>query len=182
MQWEHEPERLGLKHNRVLGGGKRASEWVNRRRDERLRGTVRLSVVATGLASGLASSDCAGRGGWRCAAGVVVVEWLALEGWVMLPLEVWVVLAAWDLARAAHAGTQLSNELSHYWTDGPYLLSKPPEEEEAKMVQVYCMRDCRRIADVLGCYPLSVPEVSWLCVLPAAAWLAAKNHTNTRDI
>ena len=35
-------------------------------------------------------------------AGVVVVEWLALEGWVMLPLEVWVVLASgtW-LARAA---------------------------------------------------------------------------------
>ena len=107
MQWEHEPERLGLKHNRVLGGGKRASEWVNRRRDERLRGTVRLRVVGlrvVGLASasGLASSDRAGRGGWRCATGVVVVEWLALEGWVMLPLEVWVVLASgtW-LARAA---------------------------------------------------------------------------------
>ena len=80
-------------------------------------------------------------------AGVVVVEWLALEGWVMLPLEVWVVLAAWDLARAAHAGTQLSNELSHYWTDGPYLLSKPPEEEEAKMVQV-CLH--QRLRDVSG--------------------------------
>ena len=110
MQWEHEPERLGLKHNRVLGGGKRASEWVNCRRDERLRGTVCLRVVASGLASSDvairtavgAVPSCAGRGGWRCAAGVVVVEWLALEGWVMLPLEVWVVLASgtW-LARAA---------------------------------------------------------------------------------
>ena len=36
-------------------------------------------------------------------AGVVVVEWLALEGWVMLPLEVWVVLAAWDLAGKGRA-------------------------------------------------------------------------------
>ena len=37
--------------NRVLGGGKRASERVNRRCDERLLETVRLGVVTPGLAA-----------------------------------------------------------------------------------------------------------------------------------
>ena len=37
--------------NRVLGGGKRASERVNPPCDERLLETVRLGVVAPGLAA-----------------------------------------------------------------------------------------------------------------------------------
>jgi hypothetical protein len=49
VHWEHEPEYLGPKRNRVLGGGKRASEWVNRWRNERLLET--LGVVAPGLGS-----------------------------------------------------------------------------------------------------------------------------------
>ena len=51
MHWEHEPEYLGPKRNRVLGGGKRASEWVNRWRNERLLETVHLGIVAPGLGS-----------------------------------------------------------------------------------------------------------------------------------
>ena len=51
MQWERGPECVGPKRNRVLGGGKRASERVNRRCDERLLETVRLGVVAPGLAA-----------------------------------------------------------------------------------------------------------------------------------
>ena len=51
VQWEHEPECLGPKRNRVLGGGKRASERVNRRCDERLLEAVRLDVVTPGLAA-----------------------------------------------------------------------------------------------------------------------------------
>ena len=42
MQWEHEPECLGPKCSGVLEGGKRASERVDRRCDERLLETVRL--------------------------------------------------------------------------------------------------------------------------------------------
>ena len=51
VQWEHELECLGPKRNRVLGGGKRASERVNRRCDERLLEAVRLDVVTPGLAA-----------------------------------------------------------------------------------------------------------------------------------
>ena len=51
MQWERGPECLGPKRNRVLGGGKRASERVNRRCDERLLEAVRLGVVTPGLAA-----------------------------------------------------------------------------------------------------------------------------------
>ena len=51
MQWEREPGCLGPKRNRVLGGGKRASERVNRRCDERLLETVRLDVVTPGTAA-----------------------------------------------------------------------------------------------------------------------------------
>ena len=51
MQWERAPECLGPKRNRVLGGGKRASEWVNRRREERLLEADRLGLVTPGLTS-----------------------------------------------------------------------------------------------------------------------------------
>jgi len=51
VQWEHELECLGPKRNRVLRGGKRASERVNRRCDERLLETLRLGVVAPGFAA-----------------------------------------------------------------------------------------------------------------------------------
>ena len=51
MQWEHEPECLGPKCSGVLEGGKRASEWVDRRCDERLLETVHLGVVTPGLAA-----------------------------------------------------------------------------------------------------------------------------------
>ena len=50
VQWEHELECLGPKRNRVLGDGKRASDRVNRRCDERLLETLR-DVVAPGLAA-----------------------------------------------------------------------------------------------------------------------------------
>ena len=51
MQREEEPECLGPKCNRVLGGGKRASERVNRQCDERLLEAGRLDVVTPGLAA-----------------------------------------------------------------------------------------------------------------------------------
>ena len=51
MQREEEPECLGPKCNRVLGGGKHASERVNRRCDERLLEAGRLDVVTPGLAA-----------------------------------------------------------------------------------------------------------------------------------
>ena len=59
MQWECNPERLGPKCNRVLGGGKRASERVNRRCDERLLETVRLGVVTPGTAASEERGGCA---------------------------------------------------------------------------------------------------------------------------
>ena len=66
VQWEREPECLGPKRNRVLGGGKRASERVNRPCDERLLEAVRLDVVAPGLA---ASEERHGAGRLRSARG-----------------------------------------------------------------------------------------------------------------
>ena len=51
MQREEEPECLGPKCNRVLRGGKRASERVNSRCDERLLEAGRLDVVTPGLAA-----------------------------------------------------------------------------------------------------------------------------------
>ena len=51
MQWEHEPECLGPKRNRVLGVSKGASEWVNRRREERVLEAVCLGIVTPGLTS-----------------------------------------------------------------------------------------------------------------------------------
>ena len=59
VQWEHEPECLGPKRNRVLGGGKRASERVNRRCDERLLETVRIGVVTPCLAASEERGGCA---------------------------------------------------------------------------------------------------------------------------
>ena len=51
MQREEEPECLGPKCNRVLGGGEHASERVKRRRYERLPGTTRFEVFTPGLAA-----------------------------------------------------------------------------------------------------------------------------------
>ena len=51
MQWEHKPECLGPKCNRVLGGGEHASERVKRRRYERLLETTRFEVFTPGLAA-----------------------------------------------------------------------------------------------------------------------------------
>ena len=59
VQWEHEPECLGPKSNRVLGGGKGASEWMNRRCDERLLEAVRLEVVTPGIAASEEWGGCA---------------------------------------------------------------------------------------------------------------------------
>ena len=59
MQWERAPECLGPKRNRVLGGGKRASERVNRRCNERLLETVRLGVVTLGMAASEERGGCA---------------------------------------------------------------------------------------------------------------------------
>ena len=58
MQWEREPECLGPKRNRVLGGGKGASERVHRRWDERLLETDRL-VVTLGMAASEERGGCA---------------------------------------------------------------------------------------------------------------------------
>ena len=52
VQWERDPECLGPKRNRVLGGGKCASERVNRRCDERL-------VVTPGMAASEERGGCA---------------------------------------------------------------------------------------------------------------------------
>ena len=59
VQWEHEPECLGPKSNRVLGGGKGASERVNRRCDERLLEAVRLEVITPGMAASEEWGGCA---------------------------------------------------------------------------------------------------------------------------
>ena len=59
MQREEEPECLGPKRKGVLGGGKRASERVNRRCDERLLETVRLGVVTPGMAASEERAGCA---------------------------------------------------------------------------------------------------------------------------
>ena len=59
VQWERDPECLGPKSNRVLGGGKGASEWMNRRCDERLLEAVRLEVVTPGIAASEEWGGCA---------------------------------------------------------------------------------------------------------------------------
>ena len=60
MQWERAPECLGPKRNRVLGGGKRAGEWVDLRHDERL--LARLGFVTPGLAAGGSVTERVGDG------------------------------------------------------------------------------------------------------------------------
>ena len=59
VQWEHEPECLGPKRNRVLGVGKCASERVNCRCDERLLEAVRIGVVTPGMAASEERGGCA---------------------------------------------------------------------------------------------------------------------------
>ena len=61
MQREEEPECLGPKCNRVLSGGKHASERVKRRRYERLLETTRFEVFTPGLASSEEERSGAGR-------------------------------------------------------------------------------------------------------------------------
>jgi hypothetical protein len=72
VQWECDPECLGPKRNRVLGGGKRASERVNR-----LLETVRLGVVTPGTAASEERGGCAMM--IRAAAGHGLVTFLVRE-------------------------------------------------------------------------------------------------------